>query len=69
MALLLQCLRDVRIQTGDLDMLPPTVDAESSDPGWPRLRGDLAAAATPRPDHHPTRAAPLARLEPAEACH
>ena len=45
MALLLQCLRDLRTMTGDLDLLPPTHGVGR----LPRGSGDDAGEASSRP--------------------
>ena len=68
MALLLQCLRDVRTQTGDVDMLPPASPQESPDGGPPRHRGELEVAAH-RPAFKRPAVVPRLRDEPAEACY
>ena len=72
MALLLQCLRDLRTQTGDVDMLPPAAAPA-------RMSGDVAAwtprqrAATGAAEHRlaldPSSVALRSHAEPAEACH
>lgn len=49
MALLLQCLRDLRIMSGDVDLLPPPAGGESSGPDRLRRHHDDARDVRPLP--------------------
>jgi len=70
MALLLQCLRDVRLQTGDLDLLPPAPGRVSPDDagGAPHPLGGNGAAARLLA-RCPAPVAARSRAESADACH
>ena len=50
MALLLQCLRDVRTMSGDLDLLPPTDPSDAA--GEASSRPSLAAGSAHEPAEH-----------------
>lgn len=52
MALLLQCLREIRIRSGDLDLLPPTAEGDIQAVDWKVLIGSGFGHAVARTAHN-----------------
>jgi hypothetical protein len=62
MALLIRCLLDVRLRTGETDLLPPLSRADAANPGNARPTGSPASEQSNAPSFTSSRREPVNAL-------